>query len=63
MILSSIIGGIHSSAITCELASVGVPGVASCVIMVAISLDSMKSLVRISDKIVSIMSVPYFICD
>lgn len=67
MILSSIIGGIHSSAITSNLASVGVPGVASCVIMVmfvvAIILDSMKSLVRISDIIVPIMSVPYLICD
>lgn len=31
--------------------------------VVAIILDSMKSLVRISDIIVPIMSVPYLICD
>lgn len=66
LLTMSFICCVHGSAITSNLASVGVPGMVSCVIMVvfmvAIILGGMKSLVRISDKMVPIMSVLYLIC-
>lgn len=66
LVTMSFICCVHGSAITSNLASVGVPGIVSCIIMVAfmvaIILGGMKGLVKITDKMVPIMSVLYIIC-
>lgn len=66
LVTMSFICGVHSSAITSNLASVGVPGIVSCILMsvfiIVIILGGMKALVKITDKMVPIMSVLYLIC-
>lgn len=57
---------VHSSAITSNLASIGVPSMVSCIVMVVfmglIIMGGMKTLVKITDKMVPIMAGLYLIC-
>ena len=66
IITLSFICAVHGSSITTNLADIGVNKYVTCVIMVifmtAIILGGMKSLVKISDKMVPIMSGLYIVC-
>lgn len=66
LLTMSFICCVHGSAVSSNLATVGVPGIASCVIMVvfmvAVIMGGMKRLVSISDKMVPAMSALYIIC-
>ncbi|WP_251444736.1 alanine/glycine:cation symporter family protein [Vermiculatibacterium agrestimuris] len=62
----STIGGVHSGAISDNLFAVGIPRIATCLVVTAIvifvMLGGMKRLTKITDKMVPAMSVVYVIC-
>ncbi len=62
----STIGGVHSGAISDNLFAVGVPRIATCVVLtiivILVMLGGMKRLTKITDKMVPVMSAIYVIC-
>lgn len=66
LITLSTIGGVHSGAISDNLAAVGVPRIATTVVVTGIVLivmvGGMKRLVQITDKMVPFMSALYVVC-
>lgn len=62
----STIGGVHSGAIADNLESVGIPRIATCIVVTAIVIlvmvGGMKRLVKITDKMVPFMSAVYVLC-
>ncbi|MCD8362414.1 MAG: amino acid carrier protein [Lachnospiraceae bacterium] len=65
LVCLSLICSVHSSAITSNLASIGVPSLVSCIVMAAFIIiviwGGMKTLVKITDKLVPVMGVLYLI--
>ena len=60
------IGGVHSGAIADNLAPLGVPRIATCVVVTAVVIlvmvGGMKRLVSVTDKMVPLMSAIYIVC-
>lgn len=65
LICLSVICSVHASAIASNLGSIGVPNIASCIVMVAfviaIAWGGMKILVKITDKMVPFMGALYLV--
>lgn len=66
LIAMTIVAGVHASSITASLGSVGVPPWAACVLIViavlVVVIGGFKSLCRITDVMVPVMTAFYLIC-
>lgn len=66
VVTMTIIGGVHASSVATNMASLGVPKIVTCAVIVAfllaVTFGGIKVLVKITDKLVPIMTGVFFLC-